>query len=516
MGACGSKAPASGVVENFDSIGPGGRAAPAADADTPKSEEPQEALQPAATKATISEEVPTGEAAPAEPAAPLAAAPASAEPVVVKEPEPAASEAAVEDTAAPAAEAPPEPAAPAEPLAAAPGADEPVVEDPEPAAFEPAGGATVEPAEEAPAELTAPTEPLAAAPVAEPATSEPVAAGASDAVAAPPTEDPASLAASTAAELTDLMLACKLSVTCIGPYLRGLLDAVRAHADAAVAKDPSLAPSEEMGADLRLIRFLGANKWLAAPAGAEYVKALQLRKKRGLDELRSAILAANPAFFGGGSADLQCIYVHEASRAVNGASPRTFTDVRTDGPHRPLLDRQGNLLVIECPGCTDYAAISAVGVAAWEREFLSFNEMRVLLIDELSRRSGKLQLTCTVMDMSHLSVMPNPFAPRAEKEAKKAASEASDVTKAVYPTTTYKTYMINLSDSTLKIGMPALKAVMPARSAAKLRTYGHDFKEQLAEDVDAANLPQRLGGELPDGVQWACVDKKDAARGKQK
>lgn len=320
--------------------------------------------------------------------------------------------------------------------------------------------------------------------------------------------DARSLAASSAAELTALLLECKLSVTAISPFLRQLLDEVRRAVDAAVAKDSSLAPSPEMGAELRLIRFLGANKWDAASASAEYIHALGLRKEHRLDGLRAQILAANPGFFGGGGAELECIFLHQTSRAVNEVHPRTFTDSDTDGAHRPLIDRHGNLVVVECPGAVDYAAIAEVGMPAWKLEHYTFNELRVLALDELSVRSGTLQLTCTVMDMSGISLVPNPFAPKVEKEGKKAAAAVSEVTKVVYPTTTFKTYMVNLSEATVKMAGPAIKAFVPARSAAKLKIFGQDFKAALFEDVDAANLPKRLGGELPNGNQWAWVDKK--------
>jgi hypothetical protein len=317
-----------------------------------------------------------------------------------------------------------------------------------------------------------------------------------------------SLAASSAAELSGLLLECKLSVNAISPFLRRLLDEMRRAVDAAVAKDSSLAPSEEMAGEIRLIRFLGANKWDPASASAEYISALALRKEHKLDDLRSKILAANPGFFGGGSTELECIFLHETSRAIDEVNPRTFTDARSDGPYRPLIDRRGNLVVVECPGAVDYAAIAAVGMPAWSLEHCTFNELRVLMLDELSRRTGTLQLTCSVMDMASLSMMPNPFAPKVEKDGKKTAAAVSEVTKAVYPSTTFKVYMVNLSETAVKMAGPAIKAFVPARSAAKLKIFGQDFKAALLEDVDPSNLPTRLGGELPDGYQWAWIDKK--------
>jgi hypothetical protein len=321
-------------------------------------------------------------------------------------------------------------------------------------------------------------------------------------------EDTRSLAASSAAELSTLLLECKLSVTSISPFLQQLLKEMRAAIDAAVKVDASLAPSEEMAGDIRLIRFLNASKWDSASASTEYVKALHLRKEHRMDELRAKILSVNQCFFVSGGDELECIYLHEKSRAINEITPRTFTAALKGGPHRPLLDRCGNLVVIECPGAIEYSTVAALGMAQWKLEHFTFNEMRVLVLDELSRRSGKLKLTCTVMDMTGLSLVPNPFASKLEKEAKKAATGMSEVTKAVYPTTTFKTYMINLSETTAKMAGPAIKAFVPARSAAKLRIFSHEFKAALLEDVDAANLPERLGGELPDGGQWAGIDNK--------
>ena len=50
----------------------------------------------------------------------------------------------------------------------------------------------------------------------------------------------------------------------------------------------------------------------------------------------------------------------------------------------------GNLVQIECPGLVDHAGIAALGTAALSRSHLCSVELGVLIIDELSRRQGRL------------------------------------------------------------------------------------------------------------------------------
>ena len=52
---------------------------------------------------------------------------------------------------------------------------------------------------------------------------------------------------------------------------------MRMRKDEAVAKDASLAPSTEMGHELRLLRFLIGQKWDASKAVEEYLAALKQR-----------------------------------------------------------------------------------------------------------------------------------------------------------------------------------------------------------------------------------------------
>ena len=50
-------------------------------------------------------------------------------------------------------------------------------------------------------------------------------------------------------------------------------------------------------------------------------------------------------------------------------------------------------MCIECPGLVDNAGIAALGTAAWARSYLCGIELGILIIDELSRRQGRLVRT---------------------------------------------------------------------------------------------------------------------------
>ena len=47
---------------------------------------------------------------------------------------------------------------------------------------------------------------------------------------------------------------------------------------------------------------------------------------------------------------------------------------------------------------------------------------------------------------------------------------------------------------------PIVKAIAPARSAHKF--VFAKSTDEIRAYVDAPSLPQKLGGELPDGLQW--------------
>ena len=89
---------------------------------------------------------------------------------------------------------------------------------------------------------------------------------------------------------------------------------------------------------------------------------------------------------------------------------------------------------------------------------------------------------------------------RAEKEGERIIKDVTAVNKNVYPTTTYKNYMVNMPAA--GAAAPLIKAFAPARSAKKFVLKGSSFAEDLLAEVEAAQLPQRLGGALDDRVQW--------------
>jgi len=273
--------------------------------------------------------------------------------------------------------------------------------------------------------------------------------------------------------------------------------------DEAVSSDASLAPSVEMGSDLRLHRFLVSTQWDSQAAADAYVQALRWRRDRCMDAVRDRVVAANPSFFQNGADHLDTLYVGEDDAAVQAVQPRTFTREVDGGKHALLFDKIGNLVIVECPGLVDNQGIMALGAAKWTASFFGSNELTVLLLDELSRRQGRIILTCKIMDMTGMKLV-NPFASKEEKEGERAAKDAGSQVSAAYPTTTFKMILLNLPGASM--AGPIVKAIAPARSAKKF--IFAKSNDELKTFVDAASLPRKLGGELPDGLQWVAKKKK--------
>jgi hypothetical protein len=170
---------------------------------------------------------------------------------------------------------------------------------------------------------------------------------------------------------------------------------MRERRDEAVKRDASLAPSPEMGHDLRLLRFLIGTKWDTAKAVEEYVAALRQRRDLKVDALRDRMLSANGRFFREGAADLDEIHFHPASAAAAAKMPRLFVRPEgaasgrgggSGGPHRLLQHKEGHMLVLDY--APDFGRLSAVGEQAWHETELAFGELQMLILDELSRRTG--------------------------------------------------------------------------------------------------------------------------------
>uniref|UniRef100_A0A7S4BFZ7 CRAL-TRIO domain-containing protein n=1 Tax=Chrysotila carterae TaxID=13221 RepID=A0A7S4BFZ7_CHRCT len=172
--------------------------------------------------------------------------------------------------------------------------------------------------------------------------------------------------------------------------------------------------------------------------------------------------------------------------------------------HEILLDRHGNLVMIECPGTIDYAGIFELGTAGWSESTIWHMEMRSLIIDELSRRSGKMKRVCSLLDFSgfKMSIATGLGASKSEKEGYKAWKQVASLISQAYPDTTYKNYVIGIAGGWLVNQM--IQALAPKRSAKKFALLGdgEDAVKKVYADVEPINLPRRFGGELDNGDQW--------------
>eukprot|EP00908_Phaeocystis_cordata_P023843 Transcript_6298.p2 GENE.Transcript_6298~~Transcript_6298.p2 ORF type:complete len:382 (+),score=118.99 Transcript_6298:240-1385(+) len=281
------------------------------------------------------------------------------------------------------------------------------------------------------------------------------------------------------------------------------IDYMRARLNAALHSDPQLESTPEAMGDLRLLRFLRANHWDVATAASEYLDMLRWRRERRMDDVRNKIVAANHSFFCRGGSSLQAIYLHPAAERSQQLQPRTFTVARGAG-HTPLLDKHGNLLVIETPGTADFGGIAELGVEQWSEAFVWHIELRVLLLDELSRRSGRLVHTCSVIDFAELNLkVASGMGTKAEKEGFKAWAAVAKSVSHAYPDTTYRNYVLNAPGGFFVSQI--IMALAPKRSAKKFVMLGGEgdaVNAKLAEDVSASQLPRHLGGNLDDAGQW--------------
>ena len=370
------------------------------------------------------------------------------------------------------------------------------------------------------------TQPLTA-----PAEAETAPAEAAPPPAAPAPEVPCP--SFTTDELEALKAGCAFAE--FGPTHELALAYMRWRRDEALAAGGGGEPlSAEFAADIRLVRFLAACGWDAMAAADMYVEALQWRTEQRMDAVREQLVRANAAFFVHGGEALSEVVATAHDAAVQAVQPRTFTRLLPGGGgHAPLLDRQGNLVCIECPGLVDNAGIAALGTAAWARSYLCGVELGVLIIDELSRRQGRLVRTChreppgptahgltssLTNPLTRLQVlmfrcfdmtgfkMIKAFQSREEKEGERAFKEASGIASKVYPTTTFKNFFFNLPAA--GAAGPIVKAMAPARSAKKFVLLGSKYQDELSAYIEPSQLPRRLGGVLDDGVQWGGEKKK--------
>ena len=340
----------------------------------------------------------------------------------------------------------------------------------------------------------------AAAPSAEPPAAAPL----------PPTEEPtrappaAPLAAVDAPSLSSdeiKVLQETANFAEYGQVQERVLKYMRWRRDQAVSENPAIAPSAEMASDARLMRFLIAKGFDCRGAAEMYIDALRWRREVGIDAYRDAIVAANAPFFTQGAPVLSATCLHPRDHTLAQIQPCTYAKPSIDGLGQELLlDRQGNLIYIDCPGLISPADVIGFGVAEYTAASHTAQEMLMLLLDELSRRQGRLALTLRIIDMSEVR-MVKFMQSKQEKEGERIVKEARKPFADAYPTTTYKNFLINLP-AAAGAAAPLIKAVVPARSAKKIVLLGSKFVDELHKEAEAQMLPNMLGGVLDDGNQW--------------
>jgi len=143
----------------------------------------------------------------------------------------------------------------------------------------------------------------------------------------------------------------------------------------------------------------------------------------------------------------------------------------------------------------DFDKIAKVGADAWHNAEYAFNELLMLVLDELSRRSGNLVMMCRVTDVAGRegalakSMLPNPMAAASEKQFKSTGSAM----KAAYPTVTFKWFMVNLRAS-YKANTQSVITKFGGRSAYKMIVLDDKFQQTLHADIDPSQLSTTLGG----------------------
>jgi len=258
-------------------------------------------------------------------------------------------------------------------------------------------------------------------------------------------------------------------------------------------------PQQKIREPTRLLRFLRSNQWDCLAAWTAYEGYLRFRKDKGLDDLVANVLDVNRDFFAGGT-ELSQLHFHEASEKSDAVYPRCYTAPAVDGGRSVLTDVHGNMLIIETPGSVDFAAIVELGVDSWIEALLWHTEMRLLLLDEFSIRTGSLARTCTLIDMGKLKtslLMPGGGS-RREQEGFKAWQGATKFLSANYPDTTYRNYMLNVPAAWLIEKL--IVSMAPARSKDKYKVSGsgEDVVKTVSADVPVELVPAYLGG----GLDW--------------
>lgn len=280
------------------------------------------------------------------------------------------------------------------------------------------------------------------------------------------------------------------------PTIQQALSWMRAQKDDVVSKKAAVAPSPEMGHDLRLLRFLVGAKWDPEKAMESYIKVLSDRKKLNVDDLRNKMVSGNADFFEGKSDALKEVHFHPQSQKAMQLMPKLWVDPSKPGDYALLRDRQQHL--VQCEYAPDFKRVEELGVDNYAATELAINELQVLVLDELSKRDGILRMVCRVQDTFNQekalssSLVPNPFAGSGEKGFK----SIGETMKLLYPTVVFKWFMVNMGSSWIGSVRGAINN-FGGRSAYKMIVCGTDFQATVHESVDPAQLPEQLGGALP-------------------
>jgi len=147
---------------------------------------------------------------------------------------------------------------------------------------------------------------------------------------------------------------------------------------------------------------------------------------------------------------------------------------------------------------------------AWQRPWaesvgeaaeLRSQELLQLVLDELSRRQGRMVLMFRIIDLHGFSLAPSFFASSEVKQGEALVKLAGKEVKDAYPTTTFKNFLINAPAAS--VAGPIVAALVPKRSRDKTVIKGSDYANELHKWIKLEHLPQKLGGTLADGLQWA-------------
>ncbi|KAI3468938.1 hypothetical protein Pfo_025601 [Paulownia fortunei] len=106
--------------------------------------------------------------------------------------------------------------------------------------------------------------------------------------------------------------------------------------------------------------------------------------------------------------------------------------------------------------------------------------------------------TLSILDVKDVGM--NQFS----KPARYLFMEIQKIDSSYYPETLHQLFIIN-AGSGFKVLWKAIKAFLDARTLAKIRVLGTDYKSSLIEAIDPSNLPSFLGGDCTCCESGGCL-----------